>query len=615
MSEHQNNLTKHPELKRREGTIFLGVFHILRKANNALLVPFKNHFKKRYHGKYRHARVLYAIDLGLVALLIALAGLTIWTFFFRSTLADQITLTVEATPRELISGERVTYTVFYENRSKETLTNVNLGIRLPAHFQFLQSYPKSKDIPRLLFLDQLAPGDHGQAKITGIFWGAVGTPAIIFNTLSFTEEKNVQRGIKFARTEFPVTRSIFEVSPNFPEQGVGGQTLNFNLHYRNSADRDLTNVHIIPDWPVGFRFSGSVPPLSDGRWKIGDLVAQQEGLITVTGNLPTGNNKIDFSFRSTNEIEEDELKAGTTKTTLALIPQPFSLSATLLGSPETIVKPGTELIANVAYENKGNRPLENAKIGITVDSRFVSPNTIMTDEKTVPALSRLEPGAHGTVSIPFKLLSNISPLPNDLPSKNFILTIHPIGQAAMTNGATVAIESIGPELTRRIETPFIITTAAHYWTTEGDQIGRGPMPPIVGSTTKYWIFWKISPTTNDTDHISVTAVLPDGVTFAGPSNVTVGNPVKWYPDSQVVQWSIDHLDATLGTGQVITGRFEVALTPTADQVGKTPVLLGTTEVTATDAFTNTSLSTQAPAITTLLPTDRRAVGKGVVQKK
>lgn len=611
--QHHENLTAHPELKRREGTIFLGVFHIIQKANRVLLAPFAHHFKKRYHGKYRHAHFLYAIDLGLIFTLLALSGIAAWALFFRTTLADQITLTVEATPKGLTSGDRVTFTVFYENRSKEPLTNVDLGVRLPSHFEFLQSYPKSKDVPRLLYLDRLAPGDHGQAKITGIFWGDVGKPAIVFNTISFTEEKSGHKGIKFARNEFNVSRSVLEITPEFPEQGVGGQAINFNLKYRNSTDRILPRVHVIPEWPSGFHLTSSIPSLTDGRFEVGDLAANTSGAIAVSGRLPGGNEKINFAFRSTFEIEDDELSAGTTSASLALIPQPLSLSATLEGASETVVTPGAELVAKVSYENKSNRPLENAKIGITIESRFASQNTIYIDEKTVPALTYLEPQAHGSVTIPFKLLAAIAPPPSGTPATNLSLIIRPIGRATLVDKATVAIESLGPELTRKIQTPFVITTLARYWTTEGDQIGRGPIPPIAGATTKYWIFWQLSPTTSAIDHVGVTATLPDGVTFAGPSNVTVGEAIKWFPDSHVVQWSIPHLDATLGTGQVITGRFEVSLTPTAAQIGTIPLILGVTEATADDTFANTSLSDEAPAITTTLPTDRRAAGRGTVQ--
>ena len=47
-----------------------------------------------------------------------------------------------------------------------------------------------------------------------------------------------------------------------------------------------------------------------------------------------------------------------------------------------------------------------------------------------------------------------------------------------------------------VATEVAMQNSIRYYTEEGDQLGRGPLPPQVGETTKYWVFVQITNTTN-----------------------------------------------------------------------------------------------------------------------
>jgi hypothetical protein len=60
--------------------------------------------------------------------------------------------------------------------------------------------------------------------------------------------------------------------------------------------------------------------------------------------------------------------------------------------------------------------------------------------------------------------------------------------------------------------------------------------------------------------------------------------------------------------------FEVAITPSEDQIGTTPTLIARTTVTAHDEFTGNTLSSSAAPLTIAIPTDALGRARGITIK-
>ncbi|MBI4133242.1 hypothetical protein HY478_01375 [Candidatus Uhrbacteria bacterium] len=605
-------MTHDPALARRAGSVFIGTLNILAEPTRLLAKPLQKHFEKKYLGRYRHARKLFIFDMALLAALLVLAGIALWALFFRITLADKMVITVETTPEELVSGAQATFTVFYENRSKESISDVDLTVLLPAHFEFLRSFPREYN-PRSgrVFLGTLAPGAHGQAKITGILWGEVGRPALVVSSLTFRSLKN-QRYVKFVRSELPIDTSVLVLSLELPTRIVGGQISPFTLRYENTGPRDVHELSFIPQWPEGTVLVGAEPAQQDGQWQVGTLASGERGTITGSVRTPSDGGAFSFGFLPSVVIDDDTLKQARVALERSLIPEPFVLNATIDGARDSSVAAGSALTVRIGYENTGPTPLTDVSIGIRVASLLAPSEEILIDTTTEPALAEIPPGGTGTVSVPLTLRTRPVGILRE-PVANLLLEITPIARYTLPDGIPVIVQTSGTTLSRRIETPFDLSTAARYWTTEGEQIGRGPMPPVAGETTKYWVFWQLLPTTNKLEHVQFATTLPGHVAWTTRANVTIGSPIIWNPATRTVTWTIDQLDASAGAVVVVSARFEVALTPTIDQIGETPRITNETELTGRDLFTETDLRADAPALTTELTTDRRASGKARVQ--
>jgi len=98
----------------------------------------------------------------------------------------------------------------------------------------------------------------------------------------------------------------------------------------------------------------------------------------------------------------------------------------------------------------------------------------------------------------------------------------------------------------KISTFLKIHAESRYYTEEGDQLGRGPLPPKVGQTTKYWINFFLTASPNAVKDAVIKAHLPAGVIWTGKTNVVEGEPLKFDPLSRTVTWKNNSVEATMG---------------------------------------------------------------------
>lgn len=619
MSEHihypkeNTNQTHHPRLARREGGIFIAALDIITQPAWIIIDRLQTHFERRYRSTYRHAKKLFGLDLLLIVIIVTLAMLAVWAFFFQKTLADEFTLTVEATPTQLISGAPVTYTIFYENKSNETIYDAILTVRVPRFFTFLRSFPKIfNERTGSLALGTLLPGEHGQAKITGVFWGEINETSPLFASLSLVSEKTRKRYIKLSRTDFQITHSILETTLVLPDKLIQGQATPFTITYKNTGKETLPQVFFKDAWREGATFFESKPERNNDRWYVGNLAKGIQGIITGTGifNIPEHTDTASLGFTSFITIGKTPLAQGEVIITKQVIPPPLNVS---LSAPlENIARPGETITLTATVHNTGTVTIQDGTIGIHADNPFIDPTKI---PHTI-LVGDIEAGGHATASFDLSLLKTI-PSAHHLDresSKEFMLEVLPIATGVIQNDIALFITIQGEPIIQKIETPFTLIATAHYWTPEGDQIGRGPMPPIVGETTKYWIFLQLEPTTNDLENLTMETMLPPEVVWTGRTNVTMGTALRFHEQGKTVTWNIPHLPATFANNASVTARFEIAFTPQASQIGTAPTLLQNTTVLATDTFTETMLTNTTPRITTDLYADLRARGKSNVQQ-
>lgn len=186
----------------------------------------------------------------------------------------------------------------------------------------------------------------------------------------------------------------------------------------------------------------------------------------------------------------------------------------------------------------------------------------------------------------------------------------------LTNGnpktATTSLDQILEEKPLKIK-PIKITlqSLARYYTPDGDQLGVGPLPPIFGQVTNYWLFISLADFDHDLENVVISANVPSNVILTGRESVSYGEDMSFEPNSKTVTWLLGNL-VKAEASQVITVAFEVKLLPTENQIGSIAPLLTNIKVSALDSITKQIIVKYNPNITSRLVEDGLNNSDGIV---
>jgi len=158
-----------------------------------------------------------------------------------------------------------------------------------------------------------------------------------------------------------------------------------------------------------------------------------------------------------------------------------------------------------------------------------------------------------------------------------------------------------------IKTDIFVKAAAIYTSPDGDKLGLGPLPPIVGEPTNYWVFFEAESDGNISSFI-LTADLPQGVEFSSNYSLLTGK-LEYDQVNRRIKWTIDNINAEDGKQNL---GVEVVLIPKKEQIGLIPVLVNNIKYKAKDRNLDTDIVSNVASIDTSLPTDHFNKDKGKV---
>jgi hypothetical protein len=332
------------------------------------------------------------------------------------------------------------------------------------------------------------------------------------------------------------------------------------------------------------------------------------GSKVIEGQLLTPNQSGNFSFSITPQVLVNN----------HLVPQAPAIKELQIFAPQIIssarlsqnldyAEPGQIIPVELKWENKSGFKLQNITLRLTsnlpgvVDWKKTAKengaqaeeNGLFFDSNFRTNLSDGNPSSVDIFAVKIYLLPNF-----DLPQiEKANLEIYPVvkAQASQTSGQEFSQEGARIRIPLATKVNFS-NIEARYYTSEGDQLGRGPLPPQVGKTTKYWIFVKILNTTNAINKAAFNTSLPEGVEFTGKQSVSIGPQLDYNSASRAISWKYSSLPANSQTGLY----FEVAVTPQSFQVGQNILLTNSLQFSATDDFTNKKFDFSRSPLTNIL---------------
>lgn len=611
--------------------------------------PIAGRFSTHYHKKYRtrfprYAKALFIFDLVLLAVI----GTLITFALFANRLLPIVTVPtlvrLEAlAPETIVSGKETTFTVAFSNDSAGELGCAEIDVRLPAGTKVLDDVHAMNDEndaycvaygfstaafgdasrPDVLtFRLGTVPADgRGTIQFKAIPFGPTGSTKVLSAELRYWEEAKTSPSRVALRREWEVSGSALALGLELPPQLVRGRAETITLTYENGADATFPEATLTLTPPEDFVVTGSSAAQS-GRntWRLAELTPGRKGSIEVYGYFRAVASKAapNFTLSAAALIDGKSRVVESVRKNADARAADIELTQTLLqpAGRETTAEGETVRVA-VQYRNAGDRPVRNLTITVDPGASYVdrlSPATLSWSAANDSTLAEIAPGATGGYIAEFAVINPLTPaLLGDDEAPMLFVASRAEYEREGEAGRPIRVDTPTTQLT--VATRMTIKATALYYTADGDQLGIGPLPPKVGEQTKYRVVMSIDNSTGEAEDVIVEATLPEGAEWGGRSIVTAGEAVDYLPSSRKIRWTVGKVPAYAGDdGTRVGASFEITVTPRAEDVGAPMALLEDIKVAGSDVRTGLRLTGAAEKITTDLPYDRRAAGKGAVVK-
>ncbi len=590
--------------------------NIVIKSLKIFTYPAKR-LKKRYNIRYRFNPKHLAMDLIIVGAILFLIGLNIfywWGGFHYLT--NKLDVRVTLVEQQIISGGQNTFIVKYENNNNFALNLASLSIKFPENF-ILQEVSRTdfNYQDNTVYLGDLTPGANGQILFVGKIIGAIDHEQSFVANLSYykTNKQGARLWGQFQeieRLKYLPNGSAVLFSRVMPDRLVGGQEFNVPITLTNQTGLVIDELRlslISSDLSV---IDGGELYL-DNNWHFYQVEAGASVSLTPLLKVKAVKDSAELTFVVDWKYQDKYYRQIFAVERHEVFNPQFTIEQIV---NQANVNPGDLIDFSIKLNNQGQYNIEDLHLEMNFlgdywDVNSIKPsngkiqeNSVVFDYEVLPELNLIMPHESKELDFSVKI-------------KNVLLGVVNPEIVLQTNvGFKVENESVflrGTKNEWRVNSNLNVRAFARYYTAEGEQLGRGPLPPKVGETTKYWVFLQLLNDINSMENVSLTAILPTSVNWENRSSVPVGNAVNFDPATRKITWTISKIKVD---PRNIGVAFEVSVTPTSEQKGKVINLLENIVVSGQDSFTGKSLTRSIAGVTTnLIFDDRGNLNRGIVE--
>lgn len=582
------------------------------------------------------------IIVGIGGIIIFLSILA-WTGLFAIQPLKQVSplglALVLHEPEAVTLGKEEDLSIDWVNESLQPLAEASIRLSLPPEFHLSSSDPTPTDARLLSWnLGFVAPHASGTIHLKGLFLGALGEGGTI-QVLGNFRNQNTDRDRQIVlsqQTKYSAT--VLEGTISLPETALPGDVTVLQYSLKNTGAKALENLVARIAIPEGFLPTASTTVDAQTRsleFYIGTLPSQSLTTIQLPGHFAPGvGGDATFLVQAGKKQADQFFPIQQGERRISVLAGELSLHLVANGASESEIRiaPGEPLRILAEYQNTSPEILKDVQltwnVESLVDGKVVAPATLLDlphgsldpeassttkarfalfqyGKKEIPDFASLAPGAKGRIELFF---------PTILPAR-------PLKQGAIRVTLQSEIGSIGKNLVKRkialapllvqYKTDADVNVETRYYTEEGAPLGSGPLPPIVGNTTSYRIFWSVRKKLHSLGDVEVTAHLPRIVAWGQKSQADTGT-LTYDEKTREVHWRIKSVPEDVTE---LNASFELQLTPESVDIGRFASLLEETTFRAHDLLADEWLTKQKPTQTTDLEQDEAAKSKGVVRKQ
>jgi hypothetical protein len=502
-------------------------------------------------------------------------------------------------PSEIGAGSTLSLQIAVTNRNAVPMQLTDLVVEFPSGTR--SATDSSQDLPRIReSLGTINPGQTINRTVRAVLFGLQGTDAPIKVSAEYRVPSSNAVFVSEAVYTVRLNESPASISVNALTEAVSGQQVSFTASVHSNSPDLLSHMLLSAAYPPGFTFISSSPaPLSGQNvWNLGDIEPGGERAVTITGIFTgeEGESRVmHLTAGSPKTASDVTVAAPLAMSDLSLtVTKPFvSVSLALDGDSSSVhpIVRGQDVTGTVNWVNNLPVRVQNLSIILSLNGQildrfrvratggFYNSNTsqITWDRSTDSKFADIAPGASGT--------------------EDFTIAALPTSSGAVKNPEINLQVSVTADRLSESNVPESLQTSANMKALVATDVGfvgnlslvSGSAVPKVGAQTVYLITWQANNPGSAVANASVSATLPAYVAY-----IAGGNGVTYNSTSHTVTWDA----GDIAEGGSVSRSFQIGFTPSVSQINIQPPLVTNQTFVADDRFARTSVTKNAPDLTT-----------------
>ncbi len=557
--------------------------------------------------KYR----FWIVSLSIILFVVLMGVASLFLVFGDNTISgDNISIDVQG-PFAVGGGEEIPLQVAIANQNTVPIEAATLIVEYPFGTQSATEDNKEIFIERFP-LQTIDAGELVEVPLSAIVFGEENDEKDIKVAVEYRVKGSNATFFREAEPlRFKISSSPVSVSVTGVDRISSGQETTIEFTVTSNSPNPLTDVLIFAEYPAGFDYSKADPSPVAGQntWSIDVLEPGQAETITTTGVITGEENAeqtIRFSVGVANERDPYTLASTFTTTRKVIsIEQPFlALDVTINRDDDEVVAVESDdsVETVVSFTNSLSDSLFDVVItatlsGTSLSETDISPgsgfydsvtNKITWDRNSIDALEEMVPGDRQQLNFSIRPLQDVARTPQV--NMTFDVSARRVSDSQASEALLGTVSRVV-----KVTSEASLTSVTEH----GNSVfaNTGPVPPIAEEKTTYTATMVVENGSNAITGAVVTAKLPNYVLWQDV--VSSGDEIVFDSRTQTLTWTIGELAASARD----VASFQVAITPSQNQVGDTPVLVEAQQFRATDKFTDAPLRDTAPPLTTRMLTD------------
>lgn len=586
----------------------------------------------------KHGIVFWLFSFFLFIGLIAVLSYKGYSYYLHmGTDEAAVEFSIE-TVSEVIAGQEFTYTIHYKNNGKVDILIPRIETSFPENFVLISSEPKSDTEAKGLWDLPTLPAESARdIKIRGMIIGKKDLTAVFFSKISYTPQNFSSEFTKESSASLIVKGVGFDISVDYVKSVFVGVENTITLNFAAKEKTYLNNFTVKMETPENFKYltkksnassstldskkaSKDLPVTSvfqkkkDGAWFFASTTQNVFALpisyvfvdkkngennvkLLIEKEMPDGKSYVFYEELLSFEVLKNDLN-------LALI---------LNGSREgSGINFGQVLNYSIAYNNKGDNPLKDLVVMAVFESDFldfssldmknkgqVKDNAIIWTKNEIPALALVEKHQEGVIDFSIKV-ADVSAV--EAGKKYEVKSYARFNIGEVADSQTISQDNHSNEIVSIINSDLKLEELVRYFNEDNITVGNGPLPLKVAEKTSFKVNWSIINNLHELSDVRVELSLPEYISWDEKNRTNVGS-VSFDPVNRKVIWDVGRLPLTVFRADA---EFNIAVTPTSDDVGKIMVLIPGAKVTAIDTETKEKIEKIIDAKTSKLDDDEIA---------